>query len=175
MKKPDDTESRSEWYKYGEKLEHVFLEHIAPSLSLPISLNQDKEHDPTAIDMIYRNKFESDLKTQNTPFFTSKRYSVPPQYAVTFNHKDYERYKRLYPFSIIFFWVHWTTLNWKDIKVKPMNAVYKVPFWKLVRDIESGSVKLHTYDRRKDDGRPNAKDSYVLDIRHYTKIAEVKK
>lgn len=168
--KPKDTEDRQEWYTHGEDLEHEFLETIAPSLHLPIMLNPKKKTDPTVIDMIYRKKYPSDLKTQNTPFFTSRKYGVPPQYAVTFNKKDYERYKKLYPFAVIFFWIYWTTLEWNGNKVKPMNVVYKVPFWKIVRDIESGSVKLHTYERRKSDGRRNALDSYVLDIRRYTKI-----
>lgn len=172
MSKPVDTEARDKWYKHGEDLEDLFLQTVAPSLSLPIQINPNKELDPTVIDMVYMGKYDADLKTQNTPFFTSNKYGVPPQYAVTFNKKDYERYKRLYPFSIIFFWIHWTTLEWSGNKVKPMNAVYKVPFWKICRDIESGSVKLHTYTRRKEDKRANAKDSYVLDIRNYTEIKE---
>lgn len=120
--------------------------------------------------MVYRGKFPADLKTQNTPFFTAKKYGVDPQFAVTFNHKDYLRYKKLYPFSVIFFWVEWTTTEWKELKVKPMRGLWKVPFWKLVRDIENGSVKLHTYQKRQQDSRPNAKDSYVLDITKYTEI-----
>jgi hypothetical protein len=51
-----------------------------------------------------------------------------------------------------------------------MQGLWKVPFWKLVRDIEQKEVKLHTYQKRSKDSRPNAKDSYVLDIRKYTEI-----
>lgn len=172
LSKPLDTEARSSWYRHGEDLEDAFIQRVAPSLSLVIKLNPKKDLDPTVIDMLYLNKFEADLKTQNTPFFTAKKYGVPPQYAVTFNKKDYERYKRLYPHSIIFFWVNWTSLEWNGNKVKPMNVVYKIPFWKLCKDIESGSIKLHTYERRKTDKRANAKDSYVLDIRNYTLLTE---
>lgn len=172
LSKPADTEARSKWYSHGEDLEDAFLAKVAPSLSLTIKLNPKKDLDPTVIDMLYLNKFDADLKTQNTPFFTATKYGVPPQYAVTFNKKDYDRYNKLYPFSVIFFWVHWTTLEWNGKRVQPMDVVYKVPFWKLRRDIESGSIKLHTYERRKTDKRANAKDSYVLDIRNYTLLTK---
>lgn len=170
--KPKDNEARMQWYKYGESLERQFLSNIAPAYSLQIALNPKKLYDPTVIDMIYKDKFPADLKTQNTPFFTSTKYGVPSQYAVTFNHKDYTRYKKLYPYAIIFFWIEWKQLSWKDKKVKPMNGVWKVPFWKIVRDIENGTVKLHTYQKRAKDDRPNAKDSYVLDIRNYTQLTK---
>lgn len=168
--KPKDNEARMKWYQYGEDLEKLFISTVAPSLHLPIIINPKKKKDPTVIDMTYLGKFPADLKTQNTPFFTANKYGVPPQFAVTFNHKDYTRYKKLYPFAIIFFWIEWKQLSWKGKNVKPMHGLWKVPFWKIVRDIENGSVKLHTYQKRSKDSRPNAKDSYVLDLRNYTEI-----
>ena len=170
--KPKDTEARTQWYRHGMELEEIFLEEVAPKLDIHIRLNPKKDDDPTVIDMIYK-KYPADLKTQNTPFFTSKKYGIPAQYAVTFNHKDYVRYKKLYPTAIIFFWVHWTTLSWNSLKVKPMNKIIKIPFWKIVRDIENGTMPLHTYQRRQTDKRANAKDSYIIDIRKYTEIGDL--
>lgn len=171
--KPSDTEARSQWYRHGEELEDQFVADVAPLLKIPIRINPRKEDDPTVIDMLYMNKYDADLKTQNTPFFTSSKYGIPSQYAVTFNHKDYIRYKKLYPYSIIFFWIHWTTLSWNNLKVEPMNKVIKIPFWKLRRDIENGIIPLHTYQRRQTDKRANAKDSYIIDIRNYTEIGDL--
>ena len=170
--KPKDTEARYQWYQHGRDLEDLFLEEVAPELGIDIWINPRKDEDPTVIDMIYKG-YPADLKTQNTPFFTSSKYGIPAQYAVTFNHKDYVRYKKLYPYAIIFFWIHWTTLSWNNFKVKPMNKVVRIPFWKIVRDIENGTMPLHTYQKRQVDKRANAKDSYIIDIRKYTEIGDL--
>ncbi|MDO4705225.1 MAG: hypothetical protein Q4A98_03305 [Comamonadaceae bacterium] len=67
-------------------------------------INPAKNMDKTAPDLIIDGAI-SDLKTQNTPFFTASRYGLDPRFAVTFNRKDYERYKRIYPSIVIYFWI----------------------------------------------------------------------
>ena len=91
--KPEDTENKEPWLAFGEQREDTFIKEVAPRLGLSARKNPEKETDPTAIDLIVDGK-PTDLKTQETPFFTAeKKYDLPPQYVVTFNESDYYRYK----------------------------------------------------------------------------------
>jgi hypothetical protein len=105
----------------------------------------------------------SELKAQTTPFFTSRRYGIPPRYAATFNRKDYERYLADWPEIFICFWINWTHTVWNFIVVEPMNQVFGIHFADL-RGLIADAPE-HFYTRRKTDVRPNAKSSFVLDVR----------
>lgn len=95
-----NTESRDLWYTWGEQEEVDFIDKIVPHLDHKIIINLEKATKPWVIDLIDEtsNKF-ADLKTQNTPFFTAGRYlykgkPYDPAFTVTFNHKDYEKYRK---------------------------------------------------------------------------------
>src|SRR3989344_8017214 len=104
---PHDTEDKSWWLLHGAQLEERFVEVCCKHLHLSAAINPVKITNPTAPDLVVNGRL-ADLKTQNTPFFTAARYGLDPRFAVTFNRKDYERYKRFYPDIDIYYWVDWT-------------------------------------------------------------------
>ncbi|MDY7224513.1 cold shock domain-containing protein [Halalkalibacterium halodurans] len=164
------TEDKFAWCKEGERLEEAFVKNIVPKINRKLKIHPDKKNDPTTIDLYnIETKQKADLKTQNTPFFTSSRYGYDPKYTVTFNRKDYERYKKLYPEVIIYWYVNWQQLIWKTIKVTPLEGVWEIPFSIMARYIENNKVPLHTYLNRINDDI-NAKDSYLFDLRTFNRL-----
>ena len=116
----------------------------------------------------------ADLKTQNTPFFTASRYRLDPRFAVTFNRKDYERYKNLYPTIIIYFWIDWKQTEWKGNKVDYYSGIFRIPFSDLALMIENGAPE-HSYKRRYGDTAGNAKSSFLLDVRNFEALLVTEK
>lgn len=165
----DDTEDKTLWTSRALAEERDFVENIAPRLGIEVAINPAKRNDPFAPDLMMPDGRLADLKKQTTPFFTSARYAVPPQYAVTFNRKDYLRYKELYPGIIIVFWVKWERASYPPknptVTIQKMEGVWMKPFADLARIIEQGKLPLHRYQRRVNDTAGNARDSYVLDVR----------
>jgi hypothetical protein len=166
-----DTEDTRWWYARGEEKEAFFISTIAPRLGITAARNPEKDTDPTAPDLLVDGK-RAELKNQETPFFKAKKYyRVDPQFAVSFNLGDYEKYKEKYPEMDIFFWVDWQELEKFDIKLRQMFGVYRVPFKQLAYAIETGQVKLHEYDKRKWQTRlginKDEKFSYGFDVRTF--------
>lgn len=174
-KKMNDTEDKRWWCLHGQKLEERFVEICNEKLGLSARINPDKEKNPYAPDLVVNGRL-ADLKVQNTPFFKAKQlFGVEPTYAVTFNRKDYERYKNIYPDIDIYIWVEWKQLN-KEIKginykVDYLCGIYTLPF-QGVREIIESEAMEHSYLRRVFDQRGNAKSSFVLDIRKFKKLFE---
>ncbi|HEM3464651.1 hypothetical protein [Streptococcus suis] len=164
-----NTEDRNQWYKLGEKKEILFVKSVVPNLDRELIINPDKKDDPTKIDLWdVTNNRPADLKVQTTPFFTSSKHPYKgshydPQYTVTFNKKDYEKYKKEYPNADIYFWVTWDQLTYKEHKVEPMSGVWRARFEKMAEYIDDKIVYLHKYHHRKDDDY-NAKDSYLFSL-----------
>lgn len=179
-----DTEDKNWWLIHGVDLETKFVKFVCPKISLNAEINPKKKHDPTVPDLIVNGRL-ADLKTQNTPFFTVSRYSkkvgektIPfdPSYAVTFNEKDFIRYKELYPDIDIYFWINWNEIEYKTnnggiIKVLPISGVWRINFQDLLHYIEEINAPLHKYIRRTNDWNGNAKGSFVLDLRDFEEIA----
>jgi hypothetical protein len=174
-----DTEDKLAWCADGIEREKDFVVRVAPWLKLDVKINPEKETNPYAPDLLVNGKV-SDLKSQTTPFFTAKRAfktpmrpeGIDPQYAVTFNRKDYLRYKEHYPSLDVYFWVEWRELEGYSIKVRPLVGIYKVPFTQLAVSIENGDAKLHQYRRRVADQVGNAKDSYGFDVRDFETLLQ---
>lgn len=169
MNKLHDVQDKKWWVKQGEKKEIEFVERIAPSLGLISRINPQKRSNPYAPDLVVNNHL-ADLKYREIPFFTSyNKYGIPPQYAVTFNRKDYTNYYFNYPDVVIYFWVDWRTTTHKLGKsfyaVRPMTGVWRGDFGKLVELVQSKMARLHYYANRQNDMLGNARSSYVLDLR----------
>ncbi len=164
-----NTEDRARWYVWGEEEEKEFIERIAPRLGIDLRINPGKAQRPWEIDLYdYTHNRYADLKTQKTPFFTAGRYKyagVPydPAYTVTFNKKDYGNYVEKHPDCDIYFWVCWTQLSYKNIRVKELYGVWRAPFQKMAGKIQAGEVALHSYMHRADDDH-NAKASYLFNL-----------
>lgn len=171
-----NTEDKQYWCEEGQKTEYVFVKDIAPKINRKLIIHPEKEKNPLHIDLLKTDTNElADLKVQNTPFFTASRYSkfdggrYDPQFTVTFNYKDYCNYKSNYPGAIIYWWVNWAQLTWKDKSVAPLYGVYEVRFSDMKKLIEEKRVPLHQYQHRIND-EINAKDSYLFDLRWFTKL-----
>jgi len=97
----------------GAEFEKVFIDKHR---DLCLTINTDKYRNKYSPDLINtKNRSLADHKTQDTSFFLSKeRYGINPQYAVSFNEKDYLRYTSLYPGIDIYFWVDWQAVKLLD-------------------------------------------------------------
>ncbi len=171
-----NTEDKLAWCeKFGVSAELGFTLSRMHELEIGAYLNPQKVKDIYTHDLFA--VFQSDLKTVRTPLFKSKElYGIDPQYAVTFNLKDAERYKSLYPNIVVLFDVKWDRDNCEKqignsvYSVRPMHATYAGFLKDIANAIEkSGGHKIE-YARRKDDTSGNAKESYVFDIRHLHKL-----
>lgn len=180
-----NTEDRDKWYSWGEDYERDFIDKIVPLIKIDIRKNPEKETCSWAIDLVdFTHKRYADLKVQATPFFTAgsskhsycgRRYD--PTYTVTFNKKDYEKYRRDYPGCDIYYWVNWRQLeyyysNGDSVLVKPLKGVWRASFASMCDLIEHDLVSLHAYQHRTTDDH-NAKESYLFDLsdkRIFTKL-----
>lgn len=160
-----DLQAKSSWCRDGEAIEEAFVNKYGRILNLTI--NPEKAHNPFAPDLLESGKMLADLKTQNTPFFKSKKlYNINPTYAVVFNRKDAIRYYKKYPDIIIYFWVEWHSIKFemRDFQqtVEYVNGVWRIPFRQLMPLLKTAPE--HRYQQRKNDIQGNAKSSFVLDI-----------
>lgn len=167
-----DLQNKGAWCAHGERKENVFVRNYGHQLGLII--NPEKVTNRYAPDLAsFINDGLSDLKTQNTPFFTARRYNYDPQYTVTFNRNDADRYREEEPDIDIYFWVDWiavkyykesTNPNYGDtnISLNPLYGVWKVSFQDL--DVIIQSSPLHPYQQRVTDTQGNAKDSYLINL-----------
>ena len=163
-----NTEDKLSWCEYGEEKEGSFVQTRLSEIGLVGSANPNKKKDKYTHDLFV--SFQSDLKTVRTPLFKAKElYGIDPQFAVTFNHKDAERYKKLYPKIIVIFDILWEQcskeINGRTYTVNPMHITVAGFLHDIRRAvIESGSKRID-YAKRVDDTQGNAKSSWVFDAR----------
>lgn len=165
-----DTEDKTWWCQHGIDLEERFVRMCNERLGIEACINPQKSSDQYAPDLVVRGTI-ADLKVQNTPFFTAKRYGLEPRKTVTFNRKDYLRYRSLYPEIDIFFWVDWQQTEWKGQRVDHLVGVYRLPFQRVSLLIESGAPE-HGYIHRQGDQAGNAKSSFLLRLDDFEAIFE---
>ncbi len=161
-----DTEDKAWWVEEGANQEERFVIQCREKFGIDAVINPVKKDDKFSPDIIVNGKL-SDLKTQTTPFFTSKNYKCDPRFTVTFNRKDYVRYKSKYPFLSIVFHVVWDVTSWKHMSVEYLEGVYRADFSLLQYLIESESVPEHHYQKRVNDTNGNAKSSFLFDVRNF--------
>lgn len=165
-----NTEDKSWWLQHGLELEYQFVELCRNKLNVKAEINPAKSDSPAAPDLLVDGNI-ADLKVQNTPFFSATKYSMDPRFTVTFNRKDFERYSALYPEIVVYFWVNWKQLAWKDFRVQKLNAICKAEFSLITEQVASGNAIEHIYMHRRGDTKGNAKSSFLLDIRTFQKVA----
>lgn len=168
---PHDTEDKNWWLEHGLALEYEFVQLCKKAKQINAEVNPSKTTEPWAPDLIVDNEL-ADLKVQNTPFFTATRYKLDPRFTVTFNRKDYERYKQLYPQIVVYFWINWIQLTWQSHQVEPLNAIYKAPFQLIETIIKEGAIE-HSYIHRRNDRLGNAKSSFLFDVRKFEQLSEL--
>lgn len=169
-----NTEDKEWWTKHGSRKEEDFVRDICPRIPLNAQINPKKINNPYLPDLIVDGEL-ADLKYQTTPFFKAGViYGIDPQFAVTFNHKDFNRYKEKYPEITVYYWINWESLEKtirREVFIVPyLFGVWKAPFNTIQDIITNGGVQSHEYQRRRGDKLGNAKDSYVFDVRWFEEI-----
>lgn len=137
------TENKDYWLKKGEELEIEFVEQIAPSFNKnSLVIHPEKANNEWYVDLFDTDdKSIADLKCQRTPFFTCNKISsmLDPQFTVTFNKNDYERYLRDYKTNIdqntfkIYWWIKWEQLEYNGIILEELDGVWKYNSMILLR------------------------------------------
>jgi hypothetical protein len=138
-------------------------------LDLDVKINPGKATTPTVPDLLVNGQI-ADLKTQETPFFTSHVFAgLDPRYTVTLNLKDVRYYRESYPDIVLYFWVNWRQRQWRDRTVEYLGGVYRVPLTMILTLIAAGAT-THYYARRKTLEERNATESYLFDVRSFERL-----
>ncbi|MEQ8473015.1 MAG: hypothetical protein RIC35_17605 [Marinoscillum sp.] len=168
-----DLQDKAFWCRHGSRIEESFVAEYGTKLGAEI--NPEKNSNPYVPDLLIKEQYLADLKTQNTPFFSaSERYGYDPTYTVVFNEKDRRRYSEKYPDIYILFWVDWMATRMefpsgKSYRCEYLCGVWAVSFERL--NTLCNTAPLHDYQQRKKDELGNAKASYLIDLRNLKKIA----
>ena len=153
---PLNTENKLEWCALGEELENKFVKQV-DVVGWDVSINPEKSENKYVHDMVAT--IPVDLKSMPTPWKLSQSmFGIPPEYAISINKKDIDRYARLYPNIIILCDVLWT------------GKIYSLTIPRALRLIRAGKVGYHQYKKRINDTDGNAKDSYIFDLRHLDEL-----
>jgi len=169
-----DTEDKEGWCSYGEETERSFIGGRLLDLGLGGFINPNKKADKYTHDLFVQ--FPCDLKTVRTPFYKAQLlYGIDPQYAITFNQKDADRYKELYPNIIVIFDILWgggsKDFDGVTYAIDPMHLTVAGFLKDIGQAIRlSGSHRID-YAKRVNDTHGNAKTSWVLDSRHLQTIS----
>lgn len=160
-------EDKPYWCKQGERDERDFVDFVASAHGLAATINPCKRYDRFAPDLLFEGKL-ADLKTQRTPFFTAGRYGLDPQFVVTLNVADVERYQEHSVDFSVLFWVRWDTVRrrfgLREYSVRPLEGIWQTSVREVVARASAGDAPLHTYLNRVGDTRGNARASYLLDL-----------
>lgn len=167
----NSTEDKLDWCeRFGEHAEMAFAIDRMHHLGVPCYLNPQKAQDKYTHDLC--SIFPSDLKTVRTPLFKAREiYGIDPQYAVTFNKKDAQRYRKHYPNIVVIFDVQWEGAECsKEIggtlyRVEPMRLTAAGFLSDIASAIKASGSHVITYQRRVNDEQGNAKESFVFDVR----------
>lgn len=152
-----DNEDKDAWVRAGEEQEERFAGPVLGS-GAAVFANPAKKENRYTHDIFV--VLPGDLKTVRTLWRTAHRYGIDPQYAITLNKKDVERYQKFHP-DIIIVW---------DIDIPGFRSRRYSPLKDILKAVSSGHAKLHHYKNRVNDTRGNAKETYVLDARWFREL-----
>lgn len=174
-------QDKARYCREGEIREERFIRMMNLHSHLTVYANPEKaatSNGKYAADLWVPGYGYCDLKTQETPFFTSQKKSgIPPDKAVTFNSKDVDRYSRIYENIGIFFWVNW--LNNEHDRYGTCRyrwGVYFIRLHDIYEIINSKVSSNHAYLGRKEttsdhalaargmNREGNALDSWLLSV-----------
>lgn len=161
---PIDPNDKDACIEVGEIEEESFVQSVAPAYGLPAQMNPERLIDCSAVDLLVGDVL-ADLKTQRTPFFTAQlHYGMDPQFTVSVNKSDIERYAALDLHVDIYFWVRWPGVQRFGVTIRPMEGVWRTNVEAVLAHVRRGEAPLHRYRSRVNDTRGNKRESYVLDL-----------
>ena len=166
-----DLQNKNEWCGIGAAGEDMFLRQVAPLYGWNIVKHPNKETDIYETDFQLANGLlDIDLKHVETPFFKAARYQCDPNFTVTFNHKDYIRYRYKYPEwsnqdMVILFWVNFEKQKRYDVSITSLSGVWSLRLSDLDEWIRQQKVPCQSYLQRVSDAGTNAKHSWLIDLR----------
>ena len=157
-----NTEDKSKWIDWGVAKESTFL-WLCEQYNILQGIK--KSSGPVYLpEFVYEDRY-LDLKTVRTPFFLSQqKFNIDPNFAVTLNKQDVLDCTIKYPECQIVFWVNWKATTNFGVSVKKQQGVWFLSYERMEKMISDSP--LHKYQNRIHDSNGNAKDSYVLDLRH---------
>lgn len=159
--------------EYGPITERKFVAWATQTLGLDVCMNPAKNGDPYTYDLLLDRK-PADLKTVRTPFYLARDlYGLDPQYTVTFNHKDGQRYRKNYPDISIMFDVVFDGSPHQMGCVQPMRLVAVGTLNQVAQAITDSGYHRHGYQQRINDTQGNAKESWLLDVRRLSVLYEM--
>jgi hypothetical protein len=156
-----DVEDKDQWCERSLSFEQHFVKVIAPMIGLDAEINPEKTSNPYAPDLLVEGRV-ADLKFRSTPFFTAEH----PQWAVTLNCNDVDRYLKEWPDIRLFFWVYWEACEAYGTQVGELGGVWEAHLGDVA------GCRRHVYQRRVGDQR-NARDSFILDLRDLRELSNV--
>lgn len=161
-----DNEDKDSWCEQGAEVEELFVQRYGEGLNLQI--NPAKAEDKYVPDLLLGKSTIAELKSRTRPFFQARsRFNIDPQYAVTINKKDVDRYTERYPGLPIYFWVHWKGRSAYGITLMPMLGVWGIRLEQLVALCTDD--RLHEYQSRIGD-EVNATHSYCVSLKEMTRL-----
>lgn len=171
---PASNEDKAAWCElYGTDAELAFVRRMF-LVGIGVAMSPLKVSDKFGHDLLLT--LPADLKTVRTPFFTAAQYKFDPQFTVTLNEKDLQRYTAAYPFCVVVFDVRWDVrdmvVGGDTISVIPMQGVWVATMHEIARAIAKGIAPLHEYAARREDTQGNAKRSYLLNLRWFKELPE---
>jgi hypothetical protein len=98
----------------------------------------------------------------------SGKYGCDPMETVSFNKKDYDRYKKIYPDIFVIFWVNWGKQSRYGVDVGTKNGVWVFSLDELGEQIKN--APLHVYQKRVKDKLGNAKNSYLITLKDSNQV-----
>ena len=156
-----DTEDKTWWIGWGNQKEQDFLKLCAREAILPgIKKSSGSKFRP---EYTYQGGY-LDLKTVETPFFLAqKHYGVDSNFAVSLNKPDVLDCTYKYPKCQLVFWVQWVSEIKYGVAVETRHEIRFLSYERM-RELVSHAPE-HIYQKRIDDNKGNAKESYILDLR----------
>ncbi|MEI7509697.1 MAG: hypothetical protein WCJ62_09575 [Flavobacterium sp.] len=155
------------WYlEYGVNREKSFVDVYNQYVRKgDMEFNKNKEENVYLPDLMLDNK-EVELKTHETPFFTSLNYGIPPEFCFSFGSRPSRRYQDKLDLPILVWYNPLYTISKFGSVSNKASGIYSI----LTKDIlvmieEKG--KKHTHLGRIDDMKNNDKANFLLDIRDF--------
>jgi hypothetical protein len=169
-KKPGNNQNLKSWRKWHLGMTTQFVNKVSMCFGISADTNLGKREDLGTVDMLVKSggvDIPAELVVVNTPYYTSWKHGINPEFAVSFNVRQLETLSTLTAPTLIIFWIEYPASIAFGRRMEATRMVYWNWVSKFVRLIRTNHPPIHEYNERKEDPGENAENSYVLDIRFF--------